>query len=56
MNQHNLVSPPSAIESQFVISGMSQASAQVATTSTGAECLYQLAALTAGIVFLATLI
>jgi hypothetical protein len=55
MNQHNLVSPPSSLDPQFVITGISQASVQVAATS-ASECLYQLAALTAGIFFLATLI
>jgi hypothetical protein len=53
MSQHNLVPPPSSLEPQFAINGMSQAAAQVATAS---DCLYQLAALTAGIFFLATLI
>jgi hypothetical protein len=56
MNQHNLVSPPSSLDSQFAINGISQASVQVASTSSAADCLYQLAALTAGIFFLATLI
>jgi hypothetical protein len=56
MNQHNLVSPPSSLDPQFVITGISEASVQVAATSSASECLYQLAALTAGIFFLATLI
>jgi hypothetical protein len=55
MSQHNLVSPPSSLEPQFAINGLSQATVQVATTSSAADCLYQLAALTAGIFFLATL-
>jgi hypothetical protein len=56
MNEHNLVSPPSALDSQFAINGISAPSVQVAATSSASECLYQLAALTAGIFFLATLI
>jgi len=55
MSQHNLVSPPSALEPQFV-NGMSQASLEAATVPSSSDRLYQLAALTAGIFFLATLL
>ena len=56
MNQHNRVSPPSSLDSQFAMNGISQASLQVSAKSSASDCLYQLAALTAGIIFLATLI
>jgi hypothetical protein len=54
MNQQNLVPPPSTLESQFAMNGISQASLEIAPSSS--DRLYQLAALTAGIFFLATLI
>jgi hypothetical protein len=56
MSEHNTVSPPSALESQFAMNGISQASFEIEVAPASSDRLYQLAALTAGIILLATLI
>jgi hypothetical protein len=56
MNQQNLIPPPSTLESQFAMNGISQASLEITAVPASSDRLYQVAALAAGIVFLATLI
>ena len=56
MNPPNERSPHSQIEPQYSIHGMAQAAVEVPATPTAADRLYQVAALTAGIFLLATLL
>jgi hypothetical protein len=56
MGQQNELSPHSQLEPQYTLRGMAQATAEGSATPTAADRLYQLAALTAGIFLLATLL
>jgi hypothetical protein len=56
MGQQNELSTHSQLEPQYALHGMAQAAVEASTTPTAADRLYQLAALTAGIFLLATLL
>jgi hypothetical protein len=56
MSQQNELSPHSQFELQYGLSGMAPAAVEGSTAATAADRLYQLAALTAGIFLLATLL
>ena len=56
MNTQNERSPHSQFEAQYLLQGIAPAAAPGPTTSPSADRLYQVAALTAGIFLLATLL
>lgn len=56
MNTQNERSPDSQFEPQYAVCGIAPAAVPGPTTSPAADRLYQLAALTAGIFLLATLL
>jgi hypothetical protein len=56
MNPPNERSPHSQFEPQYAAPGIAQAAVEIRETPTAADRLYQLAALTAGIFLLATLL
>ena len=56
MNTQNERSPHSQFEPQYALHGVAPAAVQRPTTSPSADRLYQLAALTAGIFLLVTLL
>jgi len=56
MNAQNERSPHSQLEPQYALSGTGQAAIQTPAKPTAADRIYQLAAVTAGIFFLATLL
>jgi hypothetical protein len=56
MNPQNERSPHSPLEPQYALHGIAQAAVEVPATPTTADRLYQLAALTAGLFLLATLL
>lgn len=56
MNSQNERSPHSQLEPQYALHGMAQGTVKAPTTPPSADHLYQLAALTAGIFLLATLL
>jgi hypothetical protein len=56
MNPQNERSPHSQLESQFAFDAIAPAAVKAPTTPSAADRLYQVAALTAGIFLLATLL
>jgi hypothetical protein len=56
MNPQNERSTHSQFEPQYALHGVAQAAVDRPVKSTAADCLYQVAALTAGIFLLATLL